>query len=247
MIVMGIDPSLRNTGWQVIKVQMEGLDSPYGTTHHLNSYVAGGTLKQENASIEEHIRLLYTTMEFYQIVQKFSPDVIVFESAIDVGRNKSITGFCLHTLMVAPWVNPVFEKLVGWNPHWIVNIRPERLQSLAHEERSTSGTKVVKKYKELTAGRGSSVPVTHHEADAFFLAYFGSRFVLTCLTKVWPQNILTKNEKRIYLEATSYDKRRKITKTTAMVNLVDTAWWEVPGATIEEIPEDSSQEKQATI
>ena len=78
---------------------------------------------------------------------------------------------------------------------------------------------------------------TEHEADAYFLAYHGTRFYLSCLTEAWPRSILSEKERNFFLKSSKpLFKRKKIDgkfqkvntgekESTAMLDLPGKCWW----------------------
>jgi len=232
MRVLGLDSAMTNTGWHVLDVGPR-INGPVGS-HAWFSYVAGGTIKEPDATEFDPIRLWRTTEAVHNCVADFKPDILVIENALQVGMSRSTTGLALLSLILQPY-RPLSSPSKSFRPKYVVLITPERLQSIAHEERSTSGTVVVQRYKE----RAHNPPkhrITQHEADAYFLAYHGTRFIKTAIEETWNLFILSAKEKRVFLEATADVKKRIKGKkglhptgekrSTAMKDLRNQSWWE---------------------
>jgi len=221
---------MTNTGWQLIQLE-EGEPLVSGETHHLMKREDGGTIKEEDSSIREVVRLSRTATKIHEMIPPV--EAVIIEDALKVGQSRSPTGLALLALILHPFIH----KQKHPNLKYVVTITPERLQSLAHKERSTPGSVVVKKYRALVEKyRGEKVPrPTHHEADSYFLAYHGVRFIRTALETTWETKILDAQEKRIFFEATADVKKRVKGKkglqktgeirSTAMKDLEGTAWW----------------------
>jgi hypothetical protein len=128
--------------------------------------------------------------------------------------------------------------VLDYQPEFVIAIRPERLNGMVHGKRTATGSEVVKKYKEQA---GDPVKrLTEHEADSYFLAYHGVRFVMSCLANqekevYWPREILSTKEKNYFLEATKKPgkSRGKVVKLitsqaeikTGMLYQQQEAWW----------------------
>lgn len=232
MKVLGVDSAMRNCGYQILEVD----DSPilnHGKT--LSTYdkmkrLDGGTFKQEDASISDITRMYKQANDIRSKIAFYNPHLFVLEDALDVGFNRSTTGVA-QCALILEFIHPEnFQR--PSNLQAVVLLTPVRLQSLAHKERKTSGSEVVKRYKDRT---GNNFRLTEHEADAYFLAYHGTRFYLTGVNPVWDKSILDEEETRIFFTAQADVKKRipgksGMHKTGAKksVSLLDqkgSSWW----------------------
>jgi hypothetical protein len=206
--ILAVDPAKENTGVMYAEVNTaKGVDGSNLPTW-LKRISGQGTNKTIEPKFRRHIasgvsnydivRIQDTPRAIHRLVQEYKPTALVLESALDVGKSKNLFHFALANLLVEPYYdigNSPFPGPQYHRPKYVVLVRPERLQSMAHEERSTTGTVTVERYRELT---GDKSRISCHEADAYFLIYHMSRFILTCIEKVWPEDWLTMKEKEIF-------------------------------------------------
>lgn len=222
MKVMGVDPSLRNTGWQVLEVPD---DLPAEAKQHKHfKKLAGGTIVEDDASIPDHVRHFRTTAKLHELVTQHKPDLFSIEIPVQVGMSRSTTGMVAYTLSIMPYhqIGRAVSNQTYHKPEWVITFRPERLQALMHNKRSTKDKETVDLYKSLTGFTGR---ITVHESDAFFLAYFGYRFLKTSLTREWPTEILSDKEMSVYRTADKKDKKTGLIVNTSMFNSPGEAWW----------------------
>lgn len=128
-------------------------------------------------------------------------------------------------------------QIIDYSPEFLISVRPERLNGMVHGKRSASGSETVARYKECTQDEKRR---TNHEADAYFLAYYGTRFLMTCLTEpekeyTWPRQILSEKEKNYFLEATKKPAKPRGKASRAVISQAEIktgmlyqkheAWW----------------------
>jgi len=232
MKILGLDSAMSNTGWQVLVVSEASV--PQSQTHDLMKREAGGTLKTEATARNEIVRAVWIAEQVKAIIEQYRPDVVTIEGALAVGQNSSPSGLLTLGMILRDYLPGNTQRDTTHQPKYVTIITPERLQSIAHKERKTSGTEVVRRYKEFS---GYQQRVTQHEADAYFLAYHGVRFVLTCLESVWPRSILEPKEVSAFLKATKVVKGKVVkgarlpdrTESTAMLEKEGTFWWKLTG------------------
>lgn len=229
MRVMGIDSAMCNTGWQVMEVDPGGIlqyNIPH-LTYPLMYRVAGGTVVQGETEIPRLERIISVAGCVQSFVQQYRPELIVLEGALDKGESRSTTGVALYVLLARKWLATTYRyepKPDIFFPNAVITIAPQRLQSMAHERRSLTGTEVVKKYKSL-APNPPKGRVSQHEADAFFLAYHGLRFWWT-KEGLWSKSILTAKENAIFFDTTIRDlKSGRRIASKAMVEEEGISWW----------------------
>jgi hypothetical protein len=232
-LVLGVDQAMRNTGWQLIQVPQ----AMQGDEHKAVSLKEGGTWTEDDTDKTELDRLIVQAKVIHDIIKQYKPTVVVLENALSIGQDRSPSGLALYCLILAPLRESKLADDFA-SVKQVISIRPERLNSLAHNKRSVPGSEVVRAFKDKT---GHQKRVTHHQADAYFLAYYGVRFMRTCLQNQWPQTILTPKERSIFLESTK-EVTRRVTKdekaagkkgpqktgeieNTGMLHQKDYAWW----------------------
>jgi len=237
--VMGVDCSMNNTGWSFQRFQIENplrnaetppipewiLKKDVTGEHNYHHFekIAGGCIcpPDNQGKLPWVVKINSIVPQLHRIVHQYKPDILSVEYQLDKGKSKSPTGMAVFNAIVNPYYpealkyfHPRVSKESNSPEHvppFLVFIRPEGLQSIAHYERSTNGTTVVRRYRSVSGDKR----VTEHEADAFFLAYHATRFWGTHLQSVWDKSILTEKEKYwIDLSATSMLKR------------THEAWWE---------------------
>jgi hypothetical protein len=226
MRVMGIDSSLRHSGWLVQEFQPDALRplmNPH-PTHPLMHHVAGGTINSDDTSEPRLDRFILNAKKVHQLVDLYKPEIVVIEGALDKGLNRSPTGTAMYVLIVSRWHPLSLVATTSSFPQVIITISPERHMSLAHQRRSLTGTEKVKAYRkfatEIPKGR-----VSEHQADAFFLAYHGTRFWLV-KTGRWPSSILTPHEQAIFFDSTvRHPKTNRRIASKHMSDEVGRSWW----------------------
>lgn len=238
---------MANSGWQVLEYEpaLNPIPSAPIELHNKFTRVAGGTVSFDETTTPRVERIILNANEIHRIAAIYNCEHVVIEAALDKGQNKSPTGLATYTQIVAPWHPSNHQSVAAYVPEHVISINPERLQSLAHRRRSTSGTEVVKKYKALA--KNPPTRVTQHEADAYFLAYYGVKFLHTVLLKTWPEALLFDHEVAIYKNATKVDR-----KTTTLISnsmearhMVD--WWKHPNPRVSHLEVDSNPQEQETI
>jgi len=225
MKVMGVDPAMNNCGYCMLEVP-EGpfvgdkkypswWKSPVGIPNFGQMEIKGitvcGPFKNDAA---KHVRVKRQYKQFLTHYHTFKPDVLVLEAQLDVGISKSPSGVALQYLLTSAFIEPndLDLQLLGNHlPEYVVLIRPERLQSLAHNQKTTADSVVVTRATEVWPKRMFAVD---HMADAAFLAYFGARFVKVCLEKTWLPKILGTQEVSVF-----------ITSPKPMMKCENTSWW----------------------
>lgn len=233
MKVMGLDSSMRNTGYVVLRMDPADLMTPHPTphpTHPLTHLVSGGTITYDDTSDPRLERIINNVTDVHNLVSEHKPDLVVIEGALDKGINRSPTGVALYALIMAPW-HPCRGTYLGLvpNDHYyvppaVVTISPERHMAMAHQKRKLTGTEKVKKYKDMAAETPKG-RVSEHQADAYFLAYHGVRFWLT-LKAVWPHTILNPNETAIFHDLTvRHPTTNRRLASKSMRNEEGITWW----------------------
>lgn len=197
---------------------------------------AGGTHTSDSKK-SMNWRISDQADRIHKLVTDFNPDILVLESQLDKGDNKNPYGVALQIALLYPYFRtdlrfPRFVYYIPGNldpslhyeayqynfpiPRVVITIRPERLQSIAHYQRSTTGGEVVRRYKHLT---GEKRRLSQHEADSFYLGYHAARFWATCINSHWSRDILTQKENHVFLESTK-----------GMLYQMDDVWWINSGA-----------------
>ena len=214
MRVLGIDPSMRNLGWHLRDFDEEFL------TLSKSKKISGGTIKNEDSKEFFLTRLLTTSNALHDKVNEYKPDIVGIESQIMFGMNRSSILPVIFSLSIEFWHPSRIEltkKLDYHIPKYVVLFSPERVQSLAHNQRKTPGSEVVKKYKELTK---DTIRVTEHEADAMFIGLYAWRFINACVLNKISRVSLSKNEVSIFLEAVDKKGEKK-----DILSNKGTMWW----------------------
>jgi Holliday junction resolvasome RuvABC endonuclease subunit len=201
--------------------------------------IDGGTFKSDKNYSWLH-RIQCQVDEIHKMIHKLRPTILAMESQLDKGDNKNPTGLSVQNLIVAPFFHPdkrIFHRYVALLsgtttessedeqplttqvrllpehiPEIVFMLRPERLQSIAHYERTTKGSRVVGRYKQLYPE--DKRRLSQHEADAFFIAVHAGRFWATCLNSYWPKTHLTFKENHVFLE-----------EQKGILQQKDEAWW----------------------
>lgn len=209
-------------------------------TYHNFDRLDGGTLQQDPTKPWIY-RVQSQAEDVHKLIHRFKPDILALESQLDKGDNKSPTGIALQYLIVAPYYNQeskMFKRYVSLVsgavtgrsvdgklptvevglipehiPSFVIGIRPEGLQSVAHYERATKGSRVVSRYKQLVPT--DKHRLSQHEADAFFIGVHAGRFWATCLATHWPRTHLTTKEAHCFIDPPNSMFYRK-----------EDAWWE---------------------
>lgn len=201
MLVLGLDSALQNTGWHLQEV-MTGDGSV--DTHSLMSYHSGGTFKQSDASEPVFVRAQRIRDFVIALVQRESPDLVVIEGPIEYGAQKSPTGLTVYSVIMMELVN-LNQRVNFAAPEYVVTITPDRLPGLIHGKRPKNpAAETAKIYRNLYP---EAPRLTQHEAIAYFLCYFGVRFLRTCIQSTWDRSILSPKEKLFFLEAVKRTKR----------------------------------------
>ena len=223
MIVLGVDPGLANTGWSLIETDLiSSIPDPGVTTskptHALTIVKAGGTIVT-TPDMPLIPRIHYIREEIRKITTANKPNLAVIELPVQVGpgaRTGSTLAVC--TAIALDWRSTP--------PNWVVCFRPERLQSVAYGVRSSTGRQTIEAFKQVQPK--ITTRVSPHQADAYFLAYHGTRFLMTCLKKQWPTEILSEKEYRTFITAEKTHKRgpkKGQLDSTAMQTQEGEAWW----------------------
>lgn len=230
--VLGLDPAMDNIGWRISEVDLsawpvEGVD-PKTPNHQLFPKVEGGTFNMKKECPGSWLeRMVLGARAVHQLVDEKQPDVISLEGALDKGKNRSTTGLALFALIVEPWLKQVPEH--RHSPSFIISITPERVQSLAYGKRSTSGTEAKQIYREQTGDQESYRKYTEHETDAYYLAYYGMRFLLSTVLGPRDQHpwaeCLSDKELWIFQEATKVV--RGTTVNNSLLGKEGEVWWPV--------------------
>jgi len=204
--VLALDPAMAYCGWQVLEVQVDGFHADK-ETHNFDTFrkVVGGTLRQTDTSHHIVQRMAENAWNVRGLINQHKPWLLALEGPLTVGQNKSPTGVAQFALIVQNLIpNAGFQRRPEFHyPEYVAVVRPERLNSLAYQKRKTTGTETVQKYVEATQReRGHEKRVTQHEADAFFIGYYATRFIKTSVLHEWPSECLFPREARIYQTAT---------------------------------------------
>jgi hypothetical protein len=241
--ILGIDPAMDNVGWMLLKMDTEKplrdtnpqpepdwilqKDTTGVHTYQHFERLNGGTLKSDKTKSWLY-RVHQQVNEMHEIIYKEKPTLLALEAQLDQGENRNPTGLSVQNLIIAPFYHTnrkIFRRYVTqlsgsesnlvpeFIPKTVVLIRPERLQSVAHQERSTKGSRVVARYKKLYPE--DKRRLSQHEADAFFIAVHAGRFWATCINNFWPRTHLTTHETPIFLESAK-----------AIIKQEDEAWWQ---------------------
>lgn len=206
MKILGIDPAMVNTGWCLVefdptKKGSHSYDLPWHQKDNKPEKHSYETLTQlgggnfvTNKEKPPMVRMLNQKVFVTNLVNEHKPDLLVLESQLLYGKSKNPYGVAVQAMILSDHYH---EKPREWedNNHvcpGVVQFSPERLQSMAHFEKSTSGSTVVERYKNtnLKPRKGAS----HHEADAWFLAYHASRFWACYVDSIWSKDILSSKE-----------------------------------------------------
>lgn len=214
--VMGIDSAMAHTGWQVLDVD---LFPPPETpeTHDRFSRIDGGTVN--SGACQPFVpRLAKVAEEVRDVVEAYRPDLACIENFLQYGTSRSIPGAALYTLLASRWLDASC-------PSAVVAVHPQRLQILAYRSRSSKNKEVLEFYLKAAANPTSKLTV--HEADAYFLAYFGTRFALTMLAPIWDTKILSGKEVDYFRDSTKVkkSKRGKQTLANGMTSQHGESWW----------------------
>jgi hypothetical protein len=232
MRVMGLDSAMRNSGYVVLDfdpAEILTLKSP-NPTHALMKRVADGTVSYSDTDETRLSRLVSNARDVQDLVSKYTPDIVTIEGALDKGPQRSSTGTALYTLLAGPWflgkALMQSEEKQAFVPPVVVTLSPERHMAAAHEKRSLTGTEVVKKYRDLVFDKPKG-RVSEHQADAYFLAYLGSRFWMT-KKGIWPRSILTPKEDAIFFDFNLRDsKNQRRLASKSMINEEGSSWWDI--------------------
>jgi hypothetical protein len=233
LTVLGIDPAMDNVGYHFLKLNtsepphLPGPPIPFKdplwitekdpTGKHTYWYfqsLAGGT-KQSDSTRSMTYRLINQADEVHKLIAELKPDILVLEAQLDKGDNKNPYGVALQIAITFPYFHPTTRPPTirpAYHPRWVIQIRPERLQSIAHHQRKTTGREVVQRFKHVTECKAR---VSQHEADAYFLAVHGGRFWASCVKSHWDRDILTSKENHVFLQ-----------EPKGMLFQMDDAWWE---------------------
>lgn len=226
MRCLALDPAKRNTGWMVIEMDLNNLvldrnspvtwiknkDKPYITTHAQMKKLGGGTITTtpKDTGITRYHKI---ANQIHNLVDAYKPEILSSEAAIEEGPSRNVDHLALLNLILHPYFKtseqPHRRYLNGVNsqelvkihiPSYVVLIAPIRLQSMAHEERSTSATEIRSRYIEATKDP-KGLKTTEHERDAYFVAYHSFRFYLTAIKGLYRElDFLTIKEKDVMIE-----------------------------------------------
>ena len=108
MIILGIDPGSRKTGWAIIKVA--------GKKNH---YIASGVLSfQHISNFLNRLEVIY--QETSKLIQKFSPNEIAIESLIYVKNVASLSKLAqARGAMIATFGGNYHNKIFEYSPNLV--------------------------------------------------------------------------------------------------------------------------------
>jgi Holliday junction resolvasome RuvABC endonuclease subunit len=207
--------------------EVEGGCSTYGSF----SRIDGGVVCTDKSEGYNQ-RLINQVDEIHLLVSLHKPDLLVFESQLAFGSQRCTWGMALQLGLIFPYYkiqeravrtfrcptmdylqsnsSQVFSEL-EYVPSMVVGVNPAQLQSMAHHEKKTKRTVVVRRFHEVSH---YYTKITDHEADAYFLGIHAGRFWASCVNQYWDQGLLTKREYRVFLDS----------KTGLLFNEGD-SWW----------------------
>lgn len=92
--IIGIDPSLTNTGWGIIDID---------NSTNVMSFVADGTIKTKSGSESLQQRLKFICEELHKVIEKFNPnEAAMEESFVNVNaRSSLILGMARGAVMLS--------------------------------------------------------------------------------------------------------------------------------------------------
>lgn len=215
MKVVGIDSSMNNTGIMVCDLSE---DVPaVENTHNLFKILETKTIVLDDSESRLD-RLIQNSKEVQILVESNKPDLLVIEGAIDKGPNRSTTGVALFAMLMSRWLDPDFDC---WKPSAIVSLSPERHISIAHRKMSVSGTEKVANFKKFQNVKGR---VSVHQADAYTLLYYGTRFYMT-MKELWPKSVLNSKEIAVFFDFNIRGENGRRMASKSMVNEKGLTWW----------------------
>lgn len=218
-LVLSLDPAMRNMGYRVHKIDE--------TKQSLGDKVYGGTFSTSNTEIDMVRRCSMIASNALWLIDRFDPKYVVLEGPIEFGQSRSISGTVLFSLIKAPLSNVLFRSLLKTplNLKTVIVIHPRRLDSLLTEDgnKNTPALNRVR-YEKFC---GEKPACSEHEIDAYFLAFFGIRFIKIILEKSWDMVLLTPRERECYLE--SLTKKKGEWEINSMLAQEHAAWWNFPG------------------
>jgi Holliday junction resolvasome RuvABC endonuclease subunit len=233
MRILGIDPAMKNVGWSLLEYNYQ---TPYETqrtpdwisngVHTYSNYkvLDGGYNIEDSEDDTWFTRIQNQGIFVKELVQRVKPDILVLESQLDKGANKSPTGLAIQNIIAMNYNNPkktnfksMYRDKNGifvdcFIPQYVIFIRPERLQSIAHHARSTTGKIVVERYHKIFITQRKRT--SHHECDGAFLAYHGGRFYSTVIKDELPRTILSDKESNVFLNSAN-----------PMISDTPNSWW----------------------
>lgn len=239
MRILAIDPAMANIGiWcgdlldgdpERLVSQCPSWQSDKGSQcYSLLHEIARGTLTTSPTEpmwnrIQECTDFIHGSIEVYR------PNILISEAVLTHGPSRNVTGG-----MVLASILDRYRELPRKNEcsflEAVLTIPPSKLRSVAHQaSKKTKGQKITKaivkqRYRDVRL-LPKKTRLTDHEADAFFLAYHGIRFWMTCVTNQWSKNILTPAEVRAYITGTGKNPRTKIEHSTALIKSEGDQWW----------------------
>jgi Holliday junction resolvasome RuvABC endonuclease subunit len=242
MKILGVDSSMRNTGWKVLEIDQEWEDPTSivpiekykctdTSTHEEFKMLGGGNIAQpkKESIVDRAEGFLNTYDRLQKIIDTYNPDIMVIEGTIDYGEHRSVTGVSLFYSIIKDFLPS--DRSDSYRPRMLITITPERLNSIAFRKRTFTDSETKKLYKEQTKDLSR---VTPHEADAYYLAYFGARFYLTNFHKRWDRSIYYTKEKQFFLQSMKNIFSRKTKtkpraligkKNISMLNSNGESWW----------------------
>ena len=228
--IFSIDPALANVGWVVLDFDpndppadnipswIKDKDTTGQHTYSCFKRVDGGTFSTNN-EMTVNERLVHQLDEIHLLCAIHKPEMIAFESQLEVGVSRCTWGVAIQFGILFPYFranhrqvrlsrcpgnqweeqncgNSVFNH-VDHIPNYGVSIKPPQLQSITHHEKSTKPSIVKQRYREVSGDNRKRV--TDHEADAFFMGVYAGRFWATCLEMCWSVDFLTQKEQNVFL------------------------------------------------
>lgn len=165
----------------------------------------------------------------HQMIRTHKPDLLVTEAVLTHGIQRNVTGGMVLAAILDRYREIPDPSTNEHRPMAVITIPPPKLRSIAHGGPKHKGRKVTKavvkkRCQEVTGTQEDRW--TDHEADAFFLAYYGVRFWNTCVEQSWPQQALGRSEVKAFLTGTAKNARTKETHSTAMLDRQGDLWWE---------------------
>jgi hypothetical protein len=217
--VLGVDPSLRATGWYL------GLGDGRGLTQR----IATGTLRDEDTELVLADRVSRAALGVLGLIAQYDPHLVVLEGPLVHGANRFPVGVALFQLIVAPLRHPRFRGLIMRDPlslRGVVVFNPARLASLMGEGFPGKLKGSIRKQMHLDryqALSGDARRLNEHQVDAWFLGHHGVRFWAPVGDQVGDRSLWTPQERLLF--ATGDSRTHRGTTGTPFVDQEGAEWW----------------------